>query len=138
MSKDIAVLVVDVQNGVVNWDDPSCRGNEVLKRIGNLIFRARASRTPVIYIQHDGSDGSRLATGSPGWKIHPAVAPVDGELIVRKHAPDSFYETSLQAELDLRGIRHLIVVGCMTQYCVDTTCRRATSLGYDVTLPGDA
>jgi nicotinamidase-related amidase len=26
----------------------------------------------------------------------------------------------------------------MTQYCVDTTCRHATSLGYDVTLVGDA
>lgn len=26
----------------------------------------------------------------------------------------------------------------MTEYCVDTTCRRATSLGYDVTLAGDA
>ena len=26
----------------------------------------------------------------------------------------------------------------MTEYCVDTTCRRATSLGYEVTLAGDA
>ena len=26
----------------------------------------------------------------------------------------------------------------MTEYCVDTTCRRAVSLGYDVTLASDA
>ena len=26
----------------------------------------------------------------------------------------------------------------MTEYCVDTTCRRAVTLGYDVTLVADA
>ena len=138
MSKNKALLVVDVQNGVVDWEDPSCRGAEVLERIGDLIDRARASGTPVIYVQHDGAVGGRLEVGSHGWGIHPAIAPADGELIVRKRASDSFYETSLQSELDGRGIRHLIVVGCRTQYCVDTTCRRATTLGYDVTLAGDA
>jgi nicotinamidase-related amidase len=37
-----------------------------------------------------------------------------------------------------RGVTNLVVAGGMTEYCVDTTCRRATSLGYDVTLAGDA
>jgi nicotinamidase-related amidase len=44
----------------------------------------------------------------------------------------------LQQELEKRAIAHLIVAGGVTEYCVDTTCRRATSLGYDVTLAGDA
>lgn len=138
MSKDKALLVVDVQKGVVDWEDPSCGGAGVLERIGDLVDRARASGTPVIYVQHDGAEGGRLEVGSHGWEIHPAVAPAVGELIVRKRASDSFYETSLHSELNGRGIRHLIVVGCRTQYCVDTTCRRATTLGFDVTLAGDA
>ncbi len=35
-------------------------------------------------------------------------------------------------------ISHLVVGGCQTQYCIDTTVRRAVSLGYDVTLIGNA
>ncbi|HWC76893.1 MAG TPA: isochorismatase family protein, partial [Blastocatellia bacterium] len=44
----------------------------------------------------------------------------------------------LERELAARSIRHLIVTGAMTEYCVDTTCRRAASMGYDVTLVADA
>src|SRR5262249_40059295 len=82
--------------------------------------------------------GHRLEKGIPGWEIHPGVAPEPGELIIHKQFCDAFFETNLQEELNKRGIAHLVVAGCMTQYCVDTTCRRAVSIGYDVTLAGDA
>jgi nicotinamidase-related amidase len=61
-----------------------------------------------------------------------------GDLIVHKRASDSFYDTSLQYELDKHGIANLVVVGGQTEYCVETTVRRATTLGYNVTLVGDA
>ncbi|MGH3184159.1 MAG: isochorismatase family protein, partial [Streptosporangiaceae bacterium] len=48
------------------------------------------------------------------------------------------FETGLQAELAARGIGHLVIAGAMTEYCIDTNCRRATSQGYDVTLAADA
>ncbi len=35
------------------------------------------------------------------------------------------------------GVNHLVVVGARTEYCVDTTCRRAVTLGFDVTLAAD-
>ena len=41
------------------------------------------------------------------------------------------------AELAAAGIKQLVICGCMTQYCVDTTVRRAVSLGYDVVLAAD-
>jgi nicotinamidase-related amidase len=40
--------------------------------------------------------------------------------------------------MEARGIAQLIVVGCKSEVCVDATCRRATSLGYHVTLVSDA
>jgi nicotinamidase-related amidase len=138
MNKDTALLIIDVQKDVVDWSEPLSNGSEVLKNINSLLTKARESNTPVIFIQHNGEDGGRLAVGSSGWEIHPAIAPVDGELIIGKYASDSFYETSLQDELNKRGIKHLVVVGCRTQFCVDTTCRSATSLGYNVTLAKDA
>ena len=66
------------------------------------------------------------------------LKPADGDCVIRKRESDSFFETTLQQELGKKGVVHLIVVGAMTEYCVDTTCRRATSLGYDVTLASDA
>ena len=38
----------------------------------------------------------------------------------------------------LRGIHKLIIAGIQTEFCVDTTTRRAYSLGYQVTLVQDA
>lgn len=92
----------------------------------------------MIYIQHDGAKGHPLETQTQGWEIHPSIKPLDSEPIIRKRESDSFFETTLQQELERRGITHLLIAGAMTEYCVDTTCRRATSLGYNVTLASDA
>jgi nicotinamidase-related amidase len=59
-------------------------------------------------------------------------------LIVQKQHPDAFQETTLQDELTRLRISQLILTGMQTDYCVDTTCRRAYSLGYAVTLVQDA
>jgi nicotinamidase-related amidase len=117
--------------------DPVYRGEELLDTIGRLIARARAAGVPIIYIQHSGTDGHPLHPQAPGWPIHPAIAPMEGELVIHKQHPDSFQGTDLQRELETRGIKRLIVAGIQTEYCVDTTCRRAYSLGYEVTLVQD-
>jgi nicotinamidase-related amidase len=137
MSKTTALVVIDVQVGIIEGAR-AYRRSEVLEQISSLLERARASETAILYVQHDGPEGHEVEAGSPGWQIHPAIAPAPGEPIVRKRASDSFFETTLQRELERRGIRHLVITGAMTEYCVDTTCRRAISLGYDVTLVSDA
>src|SRR3954451_17478684 len=93
---------------------------------------------PIIFVQHDGPAGDRLETGTPGWDICDDLGRAAEDIVVRKTACDSFHETKLQDVLSGRGIRHLVVGGLMTQYCIDTPCRRAVSLGYDVTLVSDA
>ena len=137
MRRDTALVVIDVQVGIIEGAR-AYRGGEVVERISSLLQRARASDTAIVYVQHDGPEGHPVEVDSPGWQIHPAIAPAPGEPVVRKRASDSFFATTLQSELDERGIRHLIITGAMTEYCVDTTCRRAISLGYDVTLVSDA
>jgi nicotinamidase-related amidase len=132
-----ALLIIDVQVGLVKLIPAEIRAG-VISRIETLLFRARTSGTPVIYIQHDGPRGHPLETHTKGWEIHPSIKPLDTESVVRKRESDSFFETTLQQELEKRGITRLIIGGGMTEYCVDTTCRRATSLGYDVMLARDA
>jgi nicotinamidase-related amidase len=131
-----ALLVIDVQVGIIDGLN-AYRGSEVVETIDNLLAKARAEQTPVIYVQHDGGTGDLLELGSQGWQIHPQITPKDGEPVVAKRACDSFFETELQSELEKRGIDRLVMTGCQTEYCVDTTARRAVTLGYDVVLVGD-
>ncbi len=130
-----ALLIIDTQVGLI---ESAYKGKEVLDQINVLLAQARAAHTPVIYVQHDGSQGDGLEVGTPRWAIHPTIAPQVGELIVHKRASDSFYDTILKHELETRGIQHLVVVGGSTEMCVDTTIRRATVEGYNVTLVSDA
>jgi nicotinamidase-related amidase len=133
-----ALLVVDVQVGLIDGASPAYNKSAVLANIQALLQQARATQTPVIYIQHEGDTDSILAINSPGWQIHPQIAPQAGEPVLSKRAADSFYQTALQQELAARGATHLVITGCKTQFCIDTTSRRATTLGYDVTLASDA
>lgn len=137
MSRNTALVIIDVQFGIIEGLH-AYRGREVLEQINKLLAKAHASNMPIIYVQHDGEPGHPLEVGTAGWQIHPGINPIEGDLIIRKRASDSFFETTLQRELEARGIKHLIVAGCMTEYCVDTTSRRAISMGYDVTLVSDA
>jgi nicotinamidase-related amidase len=134
LNTQTALLVIDVQVGLVAGENPIDRADELFACINSLIEKARSSNAPVIYVQDVDVD----EVGSPGFQIHPAVAPLEGDLIIHKRAADAFYDTPLQVELETRGIKHLVVTGCKTEYCIDTTCRLATNLGYDVTLVKDA
>ena len=138
-----ALVVIDVQRGIL--DIPHLQRkqetgkalDETVARIADLIARARAASIPVIYVQHDGGKGHRLEPNTAGWHLRPEIAPRSGEPVIHKRACDAFFETSLGPELSARGIRRLIIAGCMTQYCIDTTVRRSVSLGFDVVLVGD-
>ena len=132
-----ALLVIDVQIGLIEGL-PAYRGTEVVATIERLILKARGCLMPVIFVQHDGEPGHALEPQTAGWPIHPSISPGPEDLVIHKRASDAFYDTSLDSELRARGIEHLIVAGCMTEYCVDTTCRRAVTLGFDVTLVADA
>lgn len=131
-----ALLVIDVQVGTIFPEDPLDRS--VLQNIAGLIERARARKIPVVYMQHESlSPGDTLVPGNPHYPIHPAVAPAPGETVLHKHSSDSFLHTDLDAVLRGLGVDHIAVVGCATDYCVDTTCRSALSHGYNVTLAAD-
>ena len=67
-----ALLVIDAQVGLF---ENASRPAETISRIRRLIERARERAVPVVYLQHDGDAGGRLAPGSAGWRIHPDLAP---------------------------------------------------------------
>lgn len=137
MSGKTALLVIDVQVSMFDESDPVYQGDALLTTIRTLIARAREAGVPVVYVRHGEGPGTPLERGTPGWQIHPAISPERGDLVIDKETPDSFYRTALQRELEDRGVQRLVLTGMQTECCVDTTCRRAFSLGYEVTLVKD-
>ncbi|MGS2811135.1 cysteine hydrolase family protein [Nocardia sp. MW-W600-9] len=127
-----ALLVVDVQNGVV---DEALRRDEVVANIAALVDRARAASVPVIWVQHSSDD---LVTGTDAWQYVPELTRTDDEPLVHKRYGDSFEDTPLEALLAATGTGHLIVTGAESDACIRSTIHGAFVRGYDVTLVADA
>ncbi|MFJ7149299.1 cysteine hydrolase family protein [Streptomyces sp. NPDC100445] len=129
---DTALLVIDVQNGVVVG---AHRRDDVIANINTLIDRARAAGVPVIWVQH--SDDA-LERGSDDWQYVPELVREAGEPLVHKSYGDSFEETDLESALAEHRVGRLVVAGAQTDACVRSTLHGAVVRGYDATLVADA
>lgn len=126
-----ALLVVDVQNGVV---DGAHERDAVVANIARLVERARAADIPVVWVQH-ADDG--LQRGSEEWQIVPELVPAD-EPIVEKSYGDSFEATELEQVLADLAVGRLVVAGAQTDACIRSTLHGAFVRGYDAILVSDA
>jgi nicotinamidase-related amidase len=127
-----ALLVVDVQNGVV---EGAHQRDAVVANVGTLVERARREQVPVVWVQHSDQN---LARGSDSWRIVPELSPHDAEALVEKHYGDSFEDTTLESVLSGLGVGRLVVVGAQTDACIRATLHGAFVRGYDATLVSDA
>jgi nicotinamidase-related amidase len=131
-----ALLIIDVQRALCTGADEAFESRRVIDRINHVLGLARETGAPVFVIQHE-EQGGPLEYGSDGWKLDPALNVVPSDIYVRKTATDSFHHTELHAALQARGIRKLVICGFQSEFCVDSTTRRALALGYPVTLVAD-
>ncbi|NIL29484.1 cysteine hydrolase family protein [Bacillus thuringiensis] len=132
-----ALLIIDVQVGSFNEKRILYKGIELLKNIQLLIHKACTVQAPIFYMKFNAKPGSLLEHGTPEWAIHESIAPLSEDIVLEKNHPDSFHGTSLQQELNKKGIKHIVITGIQSEICIDATCRRAYSLGYDITLVED-
>ncbi|MGY4966392.1 cysteine hydrolase family protein [Streptomyces sp. 900105245] len=127
-----AVLVIDVQNGVVA--DAHDRDG-VIANINTLIDKARTAGVPVIWVQHSSDE---LEHGSESWRFVPELTRRDAEPLVHKKYGDSFEDTDLEAVLAEHQVGRLLVSGAQTDACIRSTLHGAIVRGYDATLVSDA
>ena len=127
-----AVVVIDVQNGVV---DGSPHRDVVIANINGIVERARSVDVPVIWVQHQSDE---LPEGSPQWQYVEELKMSDGEPVIHKRYGDSFEDTTLESELAAREVGRLIITGAQTDACVRSTLHGAFTRGYDTTLVSDA
>lgn len=127
-----ALLVIDVQNGVVGG---AYERDRVVGNVASLVDKARANAVPIVWVQHS-ADG--LPKGSEEWQLVPELSREVDEPLVHKTYADSFEDTDLEDVLARAGIGHLVVTGAQTDECIRSTIHGGMVRGYDVTLVGDA
>jgi nicotinamidase-related amidase len=127
-----ALLVIDVQNGVV---EGAHERDTVVANVGSLVEKARGESVPVVWVQHSDEG---LPRGSEEWRIVPELAPGAAEPLVEKNYGDSFEDTDLETVLSGLGVGRLVVAGAQTDACIRSTLHGALARGYDAILVSDA
>ena len=128
-----ALLIVDFQ---VGFADPDVFGGgnvqDAVSATRPLLEGMREIGAPVAYTRAvfdaDAEDGGTFAMKVPGLyqladdapisQIVPELAPVEGDLVLRKIGPSAFFSTPLMSWLAKRSVDTLIVTGATTSGCV--------------------
>ena len=144
-NKDVALLVIDMQNGFckptgsmgsLGFDVSRC--DSAIGQVRKLIDAAHKADVPVIYTRYvyqaDYKDGGilpnvllpglkeigALAEGSWDAAIVDELTPIEGDLIIDKSRYSAFYGTRLEPLLTSLGTRNLVMCGVTTNMCVET------------------
>lgn len=131
-----AVVVIDVQKGLFDGNPRPYEADEVVRRINDVTSQARTAGVPVIFVQseHPGF----LEFGTSRWQLQPGLTVKDGDIKIRKTMANAFLKTNLEETLKSIGANNLIICGYSTEFCVDSTLRYASALGYNIQLVMDA
>lgn len=129
-----ALLVIDVQNGLVNSGDFS---KEILL-MEKVIKDFKNDNSPVIFMRHfDDTEDSPLQRGSNASELHSSIKDY-ADHVIEKQTPSSFHNTKLNDLLKEKEIDHLFITGFNTEFCCMFTAISAFDRGYKVTFIEDA
>ncbi len=140
-SQTRALLIIDVQKAIdaPYWAALGPRNNPDAERaMASVLSSWRAAGSPVFHVRHDSrAPASAYLPGQPGHAFKDAVLPQAGEPVIGKSTNSAFIGTDLEPALRARGIRHLCVMGVITNNSVETTVRMAGNLGFETSLIED-
>jgi nicotinamidase-related amidase len=149
-------LVIDLINDLLGHDPMrnEVERRNVLANTVQAIAKARAASVPVAYVRvgftgdfteapaasplFGSFKGSgMLKLGTPGTQVHAAVAPLDSDIDIIKHAVSPFIGTILDAEITRLGIDRLYVSGISTALAISSAVREGHDRGLAMTLIED-
>ncbi|MFJ9775092.1 isochorismatase family protein [Kitasatospora sp. NPDC101157] len=132
------LLLIDYQNTYTRGVMELTGWREALDAGAELLARARAAGATVIHVVNDGGPGTPYDVRAEIGRIHPDVAPAEGERVVVKQAPDAFVGTGLGELVDTAGHQDVVIAGFMTHLCVAFTTAGAFLRGNRPTVVADA
>lgn len=136
-----ALVLIDMQMGMADRiASGRPRANpDAEDRVADLLALFRGRDLPVLHVHHDDADpDSPFRKGAPGGEPMPCALPGPGEAVFWKSGSSAFAGTGLDAALRRIGADRIVVAGAVAAFCVTSTVRAASDLGFSVLLPGDA
>lgn len=141
MTDGTALLIIDMQREMDRRirAGRDCVNPDAGSRVAALAASFRRAGWPVVHVRH--------ASDQPGTALHPdspLYAPMDcaeavgDEAVFVKAGSSGFAGTGLEVHLRARGIGALVVVGAVAGFCVNTTVRVGSDLGFAMTVVRDA
>ena len=126
------LMIVDVQNGVMG----KCHNAaQTIANVARTVERARASKVPVIWVQHESDE---LKRDSDAWQWVPELVPAADEVRIYKQFNSAFEQTDAGDALARLGATHIVLAGAQTNWCIRASAYGALERGYDLTLVQDA
>ncbi|SEB59288.1 isochorismatase family protein [Terriglobus roseus] len=139
MSKT-ALVLIDLQNGVVGRDTKPYTAIDVVERAATLAEAFRAKGSPVVYVRVNMSDFMRLPSDevmqlpkdipAAASEIAVAAGMKAGDVLVTKRHWGAFAGTNLEEVLRSRGVKTVVLGGIATNIGVESTLRQGTGLGF--------
>ncbi|QLJ03325.1 hydrolase [Streptomyces sp. NEAU-sy36] len=146
-----ALVVIDLQRGIVGSPTQPHSGADVLARSVRLADAFRARDLPVVLVRvsfaadfADAMPGRTEQQGGgaafpEGWDVLvDELTGHDGDIQVTKHNWSALFGTDLDVQLRRRGVTQIVLTGIATSIGVESTARDAYAMGYNVTLATDA
>jgi ureidoacrylate peracid hydrolase len=158
-----AHLVIDMQVGFMTPGAPAeiAPATSVIPNINRISAACRAAGALNVFIQNSISEESRkswsnwfdafwaaekragmfstFTVGQPGHALHPDIQVEAGDMRINKFRFGTFVEGSsdLHGRLQAKGIDTVIITGCATNICCESTARDAMMMNYKVLFVSD-
>jgi len=156
-----ALLVIDLQKGEYNPDKIAAEPQHayLFERIRDVVIpngqkllaACRAAGVEVIYtvvesLTLDGRDrsldykvsGIFFPKGAWGAQVLDELAPLANEIVIPKTSSSLFNSTNFEYVLRNLGVEYVMVMGIVTDQCVETAVRDGSDRGFLMTLVDDA
>ena len=145
-----ALVIIDLQNGIVNRECSPHTTAEVIQNASKLVNAFTEKGAFVVLVRVSSVDGKDMLKPSVDLKVNPMqltegwdsfvpeLANSKNAHIITKRQWGAFYGTDLDLQLRRRGIDTIALCGISTGIGVDTTAREAFQQGYNKIFIEDA
>jgi nicotinamidase-related amidase len=149
-AEKIALVVIDLQNGIVNRELSPHTSSEVIQNASKLVNAFTEKGAFVVLVRVSSVDGKDMLKPSVDLKSNPIKFPEGWDSYVpeitngknfhaiTKRQWGAFYGTDLDLQLRRRGVDTIVLCGVSTGIGVDTTAREAFQHGYNQIFVEDA
>ena len=159
IDKKAALVLIDLQKGIVNTEKAH-PVKTILNNAANLVAAFRKADLPIVVVNVNpmGAKWTKARADKPSvpqnsivQSLAKVAMPVTGftdivpeiiteanDIFITKKNWNAFFDTSLHAALEKKGITLIVLAGISTSIGVEGTARAASELGYNIAFATDA